>query len=102
MIALRDLDDWIPRLDGLAIPWAVVKTPGEVLHDAQVVANGYVTNVEGPGGDFALVASPAQFDGIAPELVRAPEHGEHTEEILLETGRDWDVIAGLKERGVVS
>lgn len=101
-IAARDLAEWIPRLNGLAIPWAVAQTPREALDDAQVLANGYVTRVDGPGGDFALAASPAQFDGRAPELVRAPEHGEHTEEILLAIGRDWDEILALKERGVVS
>lgn len=101
-IAVRNLADWLPRLDGLSIPWTVVQTPREALHDVQVVANSYITPVEGPGGTFSLAASPAQFDGIAPQLVRAPEHGEHTEEILLETGRDWDVIAELKDRGVVS
>ena len=32
---------------------------------------------------------------------RAPEHGEHTEEILLELGHDWDAIAAMKDAGVI-
>jgi crotonobetainyl-CoA:carnitine CoA-transferase CaiB-like acyl-CoA transferase len=33
---------------------------------------------------------------------RAPETGEHTEEVLLELGLDWDEIAALKDRGAVT
>ena len=50
---------------------------------------------------FPLVASPAQFDGVPPTLTRAPEHGQHTEEVLVELGRSWDEIAELKQRGAV-
>jgi len=31
----------------------------------------------------------------------APELGQHTEEILLELGHDWDAIAGLRESGAL-
>jgi formyl-CoA transferase len=31
----------------------------------------------------------------------APELGQHTEEILLELGFDWDAISGLMERGII-
>jgi len=31
----------------------------------------------------------------------SPECGQHTEEILLELGFDWEAIGGLKERGAI-
>jgi crotonobetainyl-CoA:carnitine CoA-transferase CaiB-like acyl-CoA transferase len=30
-----------------------------------------------------------------------PEHGQHTEEILLEAGYDWDAISELRESGAL-
>ena len=48
-----------------------------------------------------LLASPAQFDETAVEVTRAPEHGEHTELLLMDLGYDWDQIAAMKESGAV-
>jgi crotonobetainyl-CoA:carnitine CoA-transferase CaiB-like acyl-CoA transferase len=97
----RTLAEWLERLPALTTPWMVVQTAAEASRDPQVVANGMVVDVDGARGTFPLVASPAQFDGAPPQLTRAPDHGQHTEEVLVELGRSWDEIAQLKERGAV-
>ena len=53
------------------------------------------------GIDFTLVASPVQFDETSPDLSHAPDHGQHTEEVLLELGLTWPEIAGHKESGAI-
>jgi crotonobetainyl-CoA:carnitine CoA-transferase CaiB-like acyl-CoA transferase len=81
----------------------VVQEPAEVHDDPQVRANGYVAGVgTGNGSALPMVATPVQFDGARGAPTRAPEAGEHTEEVLLELGLGWDDIAALKERGVVT
>ena len=77
--------------------------PLEIYDDEQVRANGFVRPVKAAdGSEFDLVANPVQFDETAPSLVRAPEMGEHTEEVLLALGLDWEELADLKAREVIS
>jgi crotonobetainyl-CoA:carnitine CoA-transferase CaiB-like acyl-CoA transferase len=101
IFAKRDLAEWQNLLEGLSTPWTVIQTAGEAATDPQVTANQFMTEVAGDGRTYRLAASPAQFDGVPPSLRPAPEHGQHTEEILLELGRTWEDIAELKVRGAV-
>ena len=82
--------------------WAPMQTAREVHDDPQSIANGYLPNVvSAEGTEFALVANPVQFDESSPELTHAPDHGQHTEEVLLELGLSWPEIAGHKDSGAI-
>lgn len=100
--AARDLDEWRQALAGFAGEWAAVQTPREVHDDPQVQANAYLADVEmGNGTTLPLVSSPVQFDEAPGRATRAPEHGEHTEAVLLELGLSWDEISALKTAGAI-
>ena len=53
------------------------------------------------GRAYDLVANPVQIDETADQMLPAPEHGQHTEDILLELGFDWEAIIAYKESGAV-
>ena len=99
--ASRTLDEWKDALATMTGVWAPVQTAAELVDDPQVQANGYLSNVHVDGTDFDLVASPVQMDEAPVQLTPAPEHGQHTEEILLELGVEWDEIARGKESGAI-
>lgn len=102
LFATRTLDEWREILGGLDTAWSVVQTARELHDDPQALANGYIVDVEsGSGSTFPLTASPVQFDGRSLELTRAPDHGEHTDEVLLALGHDWEEIISLKVAGAV-
>jgi crotonobetainyl-CoA:carnitine CoA-transferase CaiB-like acyl-CoA transferase len=100
--AEHDLEHWTKVLADEEGVWATVASPREVLSDPQAIANGYfITNVDEAGVEYKMASNPIQFDETPPGPARAPEHGEHTEEILLECGLDWGEIAEAKDSGAV-
>jgi len=84
-------------------PWAPVQRIDELLDDPQVIANGYIGEVERGDGSsgYRLPAVPVQFNEHPPTLRPAPEHGENTESILLELGYEWDAIANMQSEGII-
>jgi crotonobetainyl-CoA:carnitine CoA-transferase CaiB-like acyl-CoA transferase len=96
------LEHWKEALATFDGVWAPFQTLDELYDDVQVQANGYLpTMTAGNGQEVQLVASPAQFDEEPVAVERAPEHGEHTELVLMDLGYDWDQIAAMKESGAV-
>ncbi len=93
---------WKDRLADFTGVWAPYQTLRELHSDEQVLANGYLPSfTTSTGQEVHLVASPAQFDEIAIEVTRAPEHGENTELLLVDAGFTWDEVAALKASGAI-
>jgi crotonobetainyl-CoA:carnitine CoA-transferase CaiB-like acyl-CoA transferase len=98
----HDHEHWARVLEDEEGVWSLVASPRDVLADRQAIANGYfVTNTDDAGVEYKLVANPVRFDSAQPAPSRSPEHGEHTEQILLEFGYDWGQIADAKDAGAV-
>ena len=94
--------EWMQRLAAFRGPWEAVRDSYEVGADPQALANGYVTSVDHPAGvEVSAVRSPVRVDRRPHDLSTAPDAWQHTEEILLEVGLDWDRIIELKNDGVV-
>lgn len=103
IFAERTLAEWRTALADAEGVWAPMQTPLELHDDAQAHANGYLLPVEpADGSAFTLVANPVQFDETPPQLRPAPNHAQHTEEVLLELGLTWDDLARYKEAGAIS
>ncbi len=96
------LSYWRERFADFSGVWSPYQTLGELHHDPQAIANGYLPSFRTANEqEVHLVASPAQFDEAPIEVTRAPEHGEHTELLLVDAGVSWEEIAALKERGAI-
>jgi crotonobetainyl-CoA:carnitine CoA-transferase CaiB-like acyl-CoA transferase len=102
VFATRTFEEWKQLLARIDAPWAPVQAVEELLDDPQVVANDYVGDVAVEGvPSYRLPRVPVQFDEEGPPLRRAPEHGEHTEAVLLELGYSWDDITALGAARVI-
>ena len=98
----EDLAHWEKAFAGFDGVWDVMHTAHEVPSDPQAIANGYLPRTtDAQGNEFALAASPVQFDEVPLNLTCAPGHGEHTDALLAELGFDEDEIIDFKINSVV-
>ena len=101
-IAKRPYTEWVERFRTLDGQWAPVQNSLEIGHDPQLRANGYIAKgTDADGAERELVANPVQFDETPAAVGPAPDHGEHTDEVLLELGLTYDEIIEHKISGAV-
>ncbi|MGX9787814.1 CaiB/BaiF CoA transferase family protein [Mycobacterium sp. MMS18-G62] len=98
----EDLAHWERAFAGFEGVWDVVRTALELHSDPQALANGYLPRTrDANGNEFALAASPVQFNESPLNLGRAPGHGEHTDDLLAELGYSEDEVIDFKVKGAV-
>lgn len=101
--ATKTRDEWMEVLKKEGCIFTPVQSPIEVCHDPQAAANNYFIDVEHPEwGKTRMVGFPWDFSETpAAWYRRAPGLGEHTEEVLLETGYTKEEIARYREDGAI-
>jgi len=98
----QPLAHWKQVLDKARIPYGVIQTPEEAAQDPQLRANDIVVPIEGARDVEYTVNNPLTLRGI-PRVParRAPEHGEHNDEILAQLGFSTADIDQLREQKVI-
>ena len=97
----RTLAEWKPMIAEL--PGAPFQNLVEVADDPQVIANRMVMPYDHPTyGEIPILGSPVNLSRT-PATIRepAPEFAQHTEEILIDAGFEWEEIEKLKEDEVI-
>ena len=103
LFATGPRDKWVKILREADIVSAPINTLLEASNDPDVLANGYVTEVEYPkhGKTLKVHGSPWQFSETPAKIGVAPELGEHNDAVLKEVGYSDADIQGFRERKVI-
>jgi crotonobetainyl-CoA:carnitine CoA-transferase CaiB-like acyl-CoA transferase len=96
-------EEWMQILEAHGCIFTPLQDIKEVVDDPQILANNYMIDVEHPthgltrmmGFPWDLNDTPASWRRKAPEL------GEHTEEVLLEMGYSKDDVSKLRDERVI-
>ena len=94
---------WYEVFNGVHITFGAVRGPQDVITDPQLRLNDIVVPLEGAGGRLtSTISSPIQVHGVTKvPAKRAPDLGEHDEEVLDELGYSANEIASLRASGTI-
>ena len=103
LFATGSRDDWVARLRGADIVAAPINTLLEASNDPDVLANGYVTEVDYAkyGKRLKVHGSPWHFSETPAHIGIAPELGAQNDEILTGLGYTPAQIEDLRERKII-
>jgi len=94
---------WYEVLDQADITFGAVQTPADVVKDPQLRENEIVVPLEGAGENLtSTISSPIRVHGVTKVPARrAPELGEHNDDVLKELGFDAAGIDALRASGAI-
>ncbi|HEV2830301.1 MAG TPA: CoA transferase, partial [Pyrinomonadaceae bacterium] len=104
VFATQPMAHWNEVFSGARVTFGAVRGPQEVINDPQLRANDIVVPIEGAGDSItSTISSPFQVKGVEKEPAkRAPELGEHNQQILEELGFDPKQIGSFAAEGVLT
>lgn len=90
-------------LDQANVTYGVVRHPSEAITDPQLLENDIIVPLEGAGENLKqTISSPIKIHGVTKVPARrAPDLGEHNDEVLKELGFSNSEIEGLRAGGTV-
>ena len=105
VFAAKTRSQWFEVFRGYPdFQYEAVQSIHDLPTDPQMIDNNYIVDVDHPVlGSTKMVGLPVLLSET-PAAIRtlAPEHGEHTEEVLLQVcGYSWNEIAELKDKKVI-
>ena len=103
IFSAQPMAHWREVFDKVNVTYGLVRDPHDVIKDPQLSENGIVVPLEGAGGNLkTTISSPIQVHGVTKVAAkRAPELGEHNEEILKELGFNAKEIDGFTMSGTL-
>ncbi len=103
LFATDSRDRWVEQLRAADIVSAPINTLLEASNDPDVLANGYVTEVDYPeaGGALKVHGTPWRFSETPARIGVAPQLGQHNAEILGRLGYDDAALDDLRQRRVI-
>ena len=103
LFAAGSRDDWVAKLRGADIVAAPINTLLEAANDRDVLANGYVTEIDYPkyGKRLKVHGSPWHFSKTPARIGIAPELGAHNDEVLARLGYTPAQIDDFRERKII-
>jgi crotonobetainyl-CoA:carnitine CoA-transferase CaiB-like acyl-CoA transferase len=98
----RPLDYWKEVLDRERITYSVIQTPEETAKDPQLRVNDIIVPLKGVSGLEYTINSPINLRGISKvPAKRAPELGEHNDEVLTDLGFSTEEIDTFRAEGAI-
>ena len=103
LFATGSRDRWVELLRAADIVSAPINTLLETSNDPDVLANGYIAEMEYPeiGETLKVHGTPWRFSETPARIGVAPKLGEHNGEILARLGYDDAALDDLRKRKII-
>jgi formyl-CoA transferase len=99
----QPISHWYEVFNDVHVTFGAIRGPQEVINDPQLRLNEIIVPLDGAGGKLtSTISSPIQVHGVNKvSAKRAPEIGEHNDEVLRQLGFNPAEIEGLAASGAI-